>query len=303
MAGWTALLPLLLLPAPGGAGESGPRLLTPGTRVERELSAGRRDDFEVLLRRGDRLQVEVDQKDIDLAEELVDPSGRRVIRVDTPKGASGTETLWAVAEISGRYRLTVGPLDDEASGRYVLNVSSIGPATREDRARAAAEAVHMRYRYFENSATEAERRANRDGLARALALWQSIGDPEQEALVWEDFARFRQASGDSRGTLEAVEHALPKAEAARDRQLAARILDQKGLALESLGDPRGGIAALERALQLARSAGTGKVRQMRSIFWPGDTGTWANTSRPWIRIARVSRSRESFTTGKPRPGR
>ncbi|HKD18733.1 MAG TPA: CHAT domain-containing tetratricopeptide repeat protein [Thermoanaerobaculia bacterium] len=272
MDGWTALLPLLLLPAPGGAAEPGPRLLTPGTRVERDLSAGRRDDFEVLLRRGDRFQIEVDQRDIDLAEELTAPSGRKIIRVDTPKGASGTETLWAVAETSGRYRLTIGPLDNEASGRYVLSVLAVGPATREDRARAAAEAVHMRYRYFEDSATEGERRANRDGLARALTLWQSIGDPEQEALVWEDVARFRQASGDSRGALEAADHALPKAEAARDRQLAARILDQKGLALESVGDPRGGIAALERALELARSAGDaqGEANALHLLAW----GRW-----------------------------
>ena len=102
MTGLTALLPLLLLPGSGRAVEAGPTLLAPGTTVEREVSSGRRDDFEVLLRRGDRLEVVVDQRGIDLAEELFDPSGRSAIRVDTPRGASGPETLWAIAETTGR---------------------------------------------------------------------------------------------------------------------------------------------------------------------------------------------------------
>lgn len=253
--GLAALLPVLLLSAPAGSGEPGPAGLAAGAAVARELSRGDRHEFEVDLSRGAVFHAVVEQKGLDLTEELLDPSGKLLLRVDTGRGAYGPERLWFVAGTTGRHRLRIRALDEEAAGRYVVRVVALGPGRPEDRARAAAEGVHMRSRNWEERDTEAARQAARSGLARALVLWQAVGDPEQEALVWLDLARFRVASGDSRGAIEAAERALERASAAGDGQLEAKILGQKGLALEYLGDPERGIEVLSRSIELARAAG------------------------------------------------
>jgi CHAT domain-containing protein len=250
-----ALLPLLLAPVPAGSEGAGAPMLAAGATVQRTLTGGNHDDFTLALRRGESVSVVVEQRGIDLSEELLDPAGRRLVRVDTPRGAWGPERLWAVAETSGPYLLRIRPLDDQAGGGYTLTVVAVRAATREDRDRAAAEGLHMRSRDWEERATEAGRQASRTGLARALARWESLGDPEQEALVWEDHARIRMASGDSRGAIEASDRALSRAEAAGDRQLEAKILATRGLALQYLGDPQAALVALDRSLMLARAVG------------------------------------------------
>lgn len=254
MPSLAALLPLLLLPLSGPAAPSATEL-RPGPAIERTLSGREEHEYAIPLVRGQILHLVAEQRGLDLVEELSGPDGRLLLRVDTPRGAYGPEVLWIEARESGRHRLRVRALDEQTSGRYALTVVAIGPSTREDAARAEAERVHMSSRDFEARATEASRRDSRAGLAKALGLWQAVGDPEQEALVWVDQARFRLASGDSRGAIEAAEHGEERARAAGDRQLEAKALANKGVALEYLGDPQRGVETLGRALVLARAAG------------------------------------------------
>ena len=255
MFGLLAALSVLLAPAGGISAEPALPLPAPGQWIERELPVRQQDEFFVDLAVGQCLHVVVEQKGLDLVEELVDPRGRLVLRVDTPRAAYGPETLWALAATPGRHRLRIRGLFAETGGRYALRVQAVRPGSREDRARAAALRVHMRSRDFEDRSTEASRRASRLGLEEASRLWRAIDDPEQEALVWLDRARFDAASGNSRAALDAAAQALVYARAAGDRQLEGRILQSRGLALENLGDPRGGIEALDEALNAARAVG------------------------------------------------
>ncbi len=267
-----AILSLLLLPAPAGSDSPGLPALSDGATLEREMSGRDRHDFAIDLARGQAFQVLVDQKGIDLSEELFDPSGKLVLRVDTGRGAYGQEVLWAVAATAGRHRLRIRPLDDEAVGRYALRVVAIGASGPDDRARARAESVHMGSRDWEGRESETARRASLSGLERALALWQAIGDPEQEALVGLDLARFGVASGDSRRAMVAAERAAERARAAGDRQLEGKILEQEGLALEFVGDPQRGIETLGRALELARAVGD--RQQEASVLHMQAWGNW-----------------------------
>ena len=255
MYGLAAFLSVLLQPATMASGDAGVPRLVPGETVERELSGRDRHEFEIRLRRGSGFHALVEQKGVDVSVELFDPAGKPIIRVDTGRGAWGPERLWAVAASTGSHRLRIRALDEEGNGRYVIRVVDLGSGGPEERSRAEAEGVHMRSRNWEERDTEASRRASRAGLLRALKLWQGIGDPEQEALVGLDLARFRVASGDSRGAIDASERALERAREAGDPQLEAKILGQKALALEFLGDPQGGIDVLSRSLELARAAG------------------------------------------------
>lgn len=255
MLGLAVISSVLLQPASGISTEAGAPRLVPGMTVSRDLSGRDRHEYDVPLTRGSAFYTVVEQNGVDLSLELFDPSGKELVRVDTGRGAYGPERLWAVAGSSGNHRLLIRALDEEASGHYVIQVVELRPPGPQERARAAAQGVHMRSRNWEERDTEAARSASRAGLVRALSLWHDIGDAEQEALVWLDLARFRVASGDSRRALEAADRALERANAAGDRQLEAKILGQKALALEYLGDPQRGIDVLSRSLELARSAG------------------------------------------------
>jgi len=255
MVGLAMLLSGLLLPAPAGAAEPGLPTLAPGPPLERALSGREQHEYAISLVRGQILHLVVEQQGLDLVEELSGPDGRLLLRVDTPRGAYGPEALWAVARETGRHRLRIRALDEEMSGNYAVAVVAIRPSTRADGARAEAERVHMSARDWEGRATESARRDSRAGLARALVLWQAVGDPEQEALVWVDQVRFRLASGDSRGGIDAAEHGLERARAAQDRQLEAKVLAHMGMAQEFVGDPQRGIETLERAITLARAVG------------------------------------------------
>ena len=86
-----ALLPVLLLPLSAGAEEPSAVELLPGRPVERTLTGKEVHEYTIVLARGQSLHLVVDQRGLDVVEELRDPSGRLVIRVDTPRGGHGPE--------------------------------------------------------------------------------------------------------------------------------------------------------------------------------------------------------------------
>ena len=250
-----ALLPLLFLARMAGAAEPNARPLAPGRPAEGALTGKEVHEYSIELARGQALHVVVDQRGLDVVEELRDPAGRTLLRVDSPRGGYGPEAIWIVAERTGPHRLRIQALDEEAAGSYEVRIQSIRPSTPDDRARARAESIHMRGRSFEERTSPEARRRSLADLEEATASWAAVGDPGQEALVWLDRARALQAQGDNRGSLEKGERALEKARAAGDRQLEAKILSNLGLARESLGDPQGGVEILTTSLALARSVG------------------------------------------------
>ena len=250
-----ALLPLLFLPRTAGAADPSPRPLTPDRPIAATLTGKEVHEYEIALDRGQALHVVVDQRGLDVVEELRDPAGTTLLRVDSPRGGYGPEAIWIVAERAGLHRLRIQALDEEVAGSYEVRIARIGSSTADDRARARAEWIHMRGRTFEDRTSPEARRQSLADLEQATALWAAVGDPEQEALAWLDRARALQAQGDSRGSLEKGERALEKARAASDRQLEAKILSSVGLSRESLGDPAGGVETLAKALALSRSVG------------------------------------------------
>jgi CHAT domain-containing protein len=250
-----ALLPLLFLPRPAGDAGSSLERLQAGQAVERSLSGSEMHEYAVALVRGQLLQVVVDQMGVDLVEELYDPGGRLVIRVDTPRGSSGPESLWAIAGTTGTHRLRVRGLDAETSGGYEVRIVAVRPSSADDRTRVEAQRMHLRSRGFEALATESSRRQSRLGLDKAWALWRRLADPEQEGLVELDRVLLSMAQGDGRSAIAAAERGLACARAAADSQLEAKMLNQVGLGREFLGDPAGGIEVLDRAAVMSRGAG------------------------------------------------
>jgi hypothetical protein len=52
--------------------------------------------------------------------------GKKLSEVDSPNGTEGPETLSAIAEVSGAYRIEVRSLDKAAqSGRYEIKIAEL----------------------------------------------------------------------------------------------------------------------------------------------------------------------------------
>jgi CHAT domain-containing protein len=243
-----------MVSAPGAPAATDPAVLVPGASVERTVSADEAHEYTIALARGQLLHAIVDQRGVDTVEELFDPLGSRVIRVDSARGAYGPEHLWAVAELTGTFRLRLTPLLRHAKGAYRLRIEEVRPATSADRTKARAARIHVGARNFEELSTTAARERSLRDLAAAAALWSQTGDAPQEALALLDIGRERQFHGELRESIESLRRAEPRAEAAGDAQLQAKILGTLGLDLSFLGDSAA-FATFERSAALAREAG------------------------------------------------
>ena len=86
------------------------------------------DAFVVALAVGDGLFVEVEQLGVDRHVVLDDPTGRRLLDVDSHTGNLSVERLIAVAATAGDHRLKVVPFAGER-GDYRLDMRAIEPAS------------------------------------------------------------------------------------------------------------------------------------------------------------------------------
>ena len=150
--------------------------------------------YRTALSAGDYLRLVVDQQGVDLVVALTDPRGQELLEVDSPNGAHGPETVFAVAETTGDHFIELCGWNETVGGAYTVRVEASRPATDRDRrlaaaARAAADADRL---MGQDRADALEHAAER--YEEALAVWEDAGESTQEALAHQGLgrARFRQ---------------------------------------------------------------------------------------------------------------
>ena len=128
------LVPRLFAPASAQAGQN-VIALEPGQAIEQELAGGGAHAYQLTLAAGQYLKVVVEQRGIDVAVTLFGPDGKLIFEFDREPRRQGQETLAQVAEVSGRYRLTVqAKQQGVVAGRYEIRVVELRAATEQDRA-------------------------------------------------------------------------------------------------------------------------------------------------------------------------
>jgi hypothetical protein len=131
------LFPLLISLAPASAVKAqteGARL-QPGQAVERTITRGKTQSFTVSLESSQLLQLVVEQQGVDVIVRLFSPDGKSLGQFDTPNGAQGPENVSLITDAAGIYRIDVLPLEEEenpVSGRYVIRIQDIRPASDEE---------------------------------------------------------------------------------------------------------------------------------------------------------------------------
>jgi CHAT domain-containing protein/Tfp pilus assembly protein PilF len=151
------------------------RALEPGTPHRREMAGGQRHGYRISLGADQFMKAVVEQDGIDVKIQVLDPSGKRILDVDSEIRAHGQETLSLVCEAAGDYRLIVIPKQQVASsGRYEIRIAELRIATNDDRALQEA-------RRLIEKGLEPQREGKYDEalplIARALEIRESILGP------------------------------------------------------------------------------------------------------------------------------
>ncbi|MCP4656675.1 MAG: CHAT domain-containing protein [bacterium] len=179
--------------------------------IERSLGEGRSHRYPIQLAAGQFLEIEVEQRGIDLGVSLFDPAGEMLIATDSPNAELGPERVLVLAQETGDHVLEIRPGSPEKAGDYTLRVLTCRDATKRDRTRAAAAEHHWRGDELRKQAGEIGDDARRAALAeyqQAVELWQSASDVSLEALTLHRIGKVYNRLDNKKAALDAFERAL-----------------------------------------------------------------------------------------------
>ena len=197
-----------------------------GKSIEREISGGQTQSYQITLSAGQFVSVIVQQRGIDVIEKLFAPDGKLIAQFDSELRPQEAETVEFLAETAGVYRLNVIAKIKNAVGRYEIRVAEIRAASEQDRS------LHQAHRLSTESSI-LSRAAKYD---EALSLTARALDAAEKALGMDHVYVAYLLTG--LGNMQRVKGDYAKAEASLQRALA---INEKALGpehprtVESLG--------------------------------------------------------------------
>ena len=158
--------------------------LKSGETIKKQIAGGESQNLTVNLVAAQFLSVAVEQLGIDVIIALFAPDGKKLIEVDSPIGATGTERLMFIAPVSGTYILQISTSEKTAKpAAYEAKISELRPSTQTDAQRIRAAALVV------EAFTTQEKRTAEDFTKAiriyqdALGIYVAIGDRAGEGLV------------------------------------------------------------------------------------------------------------------------
>jgi len=247
-------------------GSPSPSLL-PGAPSERSLDAGGTDLFRADLAAGKNWLIRVRQIGIDVAVEVQDERGERLLAVDSPLGREGTEPLLFSPSASGSFRVQVR-CDKKGvpAGRFEIRLDELPDAMPEDRLRVRAEAAltEAGRLYATGEEKEGVETGAEEALHEALDAWKALGDRHREAWTWQWLGGLSEDRQDYRQAAESYDRALALWRQVPDQVREpggltpsglASTLDRLGLVHSRLGDNPQALGELQEALTLRQRLG------------------------------------------------
>src|SRR6266511_2716943 len=250
---WPAQMPASERGAPQSAQES--VSLEPGKTVERELSGSQSHSYKIAMISGQYLQVTVGQQGIDVALALFAPDGKKIIEVDGERVTGGLETISAIAEAPGAYRIEVRSVDKmRQTGRYEIKVDELRDPTTEDKYRVAAGALFRDAEQLHEGTLEAKRKSI-EKYHEALELYRRATDRKREAQVLNSIGAVYWSLGEPQKALEKQNEALAIFREVGDRPGEAATLSNLSFVSQNLGEMQKALEKLNESLPLRRSLG------------------------------------------------
>src|SRR5262245_2241918 len=229
--------------------------LEPGKPVERELSGGQSHSYKITMISGQYLHVVVEQRGIDVAVALFTPDGKKIGEVDSEQATVGPETISAIADVAGVYRIEAHSTEKTAqTGRYQVKIEELRDATAEDKYRVAAEALYHEAELLSQGTLE-EKRKGIEKFQEALEPYRRAGDRHGEAATLHNIGMVHANLGETQKALEKYNEALSIRRAISARKGEVITLNDIGLAYWSLGETQKALDQYNEALPIARAIG------------------------------------------------
>lgn len=193
--------------------------------VERRLGGTECHHYRVVIAEGHFVHLRVEQRGVDVVLRFYAPDGRELLRVDTPNGIRGLETVDFIADRDGEYRLAVTPFDKNAqAGSYKLLLAESRRGRRDDAVRVERQRTLI-------AATEKEDRAGEliakgqhaeaePLLQEAARLRRSVPGQPYLSRPLQTLALSYEAQGNNEQALRAFQDALPEIEKDEGRESA-----------------------------------------------------------------------------------
>ncbi|HJQ22515.1 MAG TPA: CHAT domain-containing protein [Blastocatellia bacterium] len=234
------------------------RTLDPGQSVEQAIPGGQSHSYRVSLTAGQYLNVRVEQIMIDASVHLFDPEGKAIAGIDWA-GAGAVESLWALAEATGDYRLTVSVPSKRSNGRYIIKLQKVGEfatATAVEQTYVKAHQLYWQAVEFRNQDGNQAWHQAAEKYAEVLPLWRALKDRVGEAATLHDLGFVYGKLDERQKALEWYEQALPVWRAVGDHQGdEAATLYNLGSVYAGLGKAVEAVACYKKAVALRRLIG------------------------------------------------
>lgn len=222
--------------------------------IERELSSKEEHSYRISLLEGYFLRVKVLQLGIDVVLTLRNPRGEELLRVDSPNGTAGPESLSFVSDKSGTYTVTIAPLNKKTiTGRYSVTLEEARLAVVDDTKRVQAERGFAKGVQLRNVLREGSKQAALAEYYRAVTLFGEIGDHYFEALTEQLIANAYLSLGKRKEALERFSNALQLFHDAHAPSAEAAVLNDIGQYYLTLGQHQIALQHHETALTLFRN--------------------------------------------------
>ncbi len=233
-----------------------PRELVKGEAVERDLSGGGVEVYQLAAVAGQFLHLVVEQKGIDVVVRLLDITGKQVIKVDGPNGAQGSETMYVVIPETASYHVEVRSLEkNAAAGKYQVLLKDLRPATTKDTHLAKASETSAEAFAALVQGTADSLKTARKKFEEALTDYRLAGDTAGEA---EALARIGDASADLGNNHEATKYynlSLPLWRSVGNLKAEAITLSNLAYAYDSLGEGQKALDYYDQSLAPTRKVG------------------------------------------------
>src|SRR5215470_16340921 len=246
--------------------------LEPGKPVERDLSGGQSHSYKITMISGQYSHIVVEQRGIDVAVALFTPDGKKISEVDIDQVIEGSETVSAVADVTGAYLVVVRSPDKTAQiGRYEIKVEELRVANVEDKYRVSARSVFLEAKQLENGTLEAKRKSI-EKYQEALELYQRVGARKGEAETLYNIGEVYYLLGEKQKALEKFNEALPIRRAVGDHKGEADTLNNIGFLYRSQGEMQKALDNYDEALPICRAIGDRQgeaqiLNNIGSVYW------------------------------------
>jgi tetratricopeptide (TPR) repeat protein len=216
---------------------------------------------------GQYLQVTVSQRGVNVLVTLFTPDGKKIGEVDGEQATVRSETISAIAEATGAYRIEVRSADKTAgAGRYEIKIEALKMATAEDKYHVAAEAIFREAKQLENGPAE-DKRKGVEKYQEALQLFRKASDQRGMGEALNNIGRIYTSLGEKQKAIENLNQALMIFQGAGDQLGKAKTLNSLGALYMSMGKLQEAMETFNETLRLSRQIDQGNRPITSRIRW------------------------------------